>query len=210
MPCSGVLTPGVPRPDTGEWALPPHPQPRTKDERSLRVWQTEGSAPIDWSINFPPSVEGETHRVEIRTMTGLANLFKGIPADLPQELFETLLATPGLRNRADRLPGPRLARGLLVRSGGARMGAAPGGGGAADARRGPADRPPAGWVRRHPRPQAASGRVDRPDPADDLAGDPSRGGIGTGRLTSRGSRPLRISPRSARPASPGARRSPRG
>jgi cupin 2 domain-containing protein len=42
-------------------------------------------------------VRGETHRVEIRTMTGLTNLFDGIPADLPQELFETLLATPGLR-----------------------------------------------------------------------------------------------------------------
>ena len=30
-------------------------------------------------------------------MTGLSNLFAGIPAELPQELFQTLLATPGLR-----------------------------------------------------------------------------------------------------------------
>jgi hypothetical protein len=52
VPCSGVLTPRVPRPDKGEWALPPHPQPRTKDERSLRVWQTEGCAPIESLINY--------------------------------------------------------------------------------------------------------------------------------------------------------------
>ncbi len=30
-------------------------------------------------------------------MTGLRNLFDEIPADLPQELFQTLLATPGFR-----------------------------------------------------------------------------------------------------------------
>ncbi len=30
-------------------------------------------------------------------MTDLVNLFDGIPADLPRELFQTLLAAPGLR-----------------------------------------------------------------------------------------------------------------
>jgi len=31
------------------------------------------------------------------TMPGLTNLFDGIPADLPRELFQTLLAMPGVR-----------------------------------------------------------------------------------------------------------------
>ena len=50
-------------------------------------------------------------------MAGLTNLFADIPTDLPEELVQTLLCTPSVRIERIVSPGPRLARGLLVRPG---------------------------------------------------------------------------------------------
>src|SRR5262249_26313667 len=85
--------------------------------------------------------------------------------------------------RADRLAGPRPARGVLVRPGSTRVGPASDGGGPAEIRGERADRPEARRVRQHPGPPAPSGRVDRSEWADDLAGDPLRIGLTVGSTT---------------------------
>ena len=45
------------------------------------------------------------------------NLFEGIPAELSEELFTAIHRKRWPSHRADCLPGPVLAGGILVRSG---------------------------------------------------------------------------------------------
>ena len=127
-------------------------------------------------------------------MTGLTNLFDGIPADLPQELFQTLLATPGFRIERIVSLGHASPEGfwydqeahewVLLLAGAARL-TLEGTGRSTCGRARSSTSPPAGGI----------GSMDRPDPTIWLA-------IHHGRGSAQGARPHEAIPGEDHPSTP--------
>ena len=96
-----------PRCPPGRWRLALHladPSPRLHDDGRYAIRLANRgisfSEATGWNVLAEDvDVKSRLSRTARRrwTMTGLTNLFAGIPVDLPRELFQTLLATPSLR-----------------------------------------------------------------------------------------------------------------